>query len=136
MGRPNPLRWDCERRGCFNVKKRPKIEQFAECLPGAIAMGDVDGIVEIKGRVLLLEWKEALPVSTGQRILYERMTANLAVHVLVVIGDPETMATSMYAIFNAGRMTKWRSGTLDDVKGVIRRWAAFADQQPRGARTP
>ena len=30
----NPLRWDCERQGCFNLKRRPKIEVFADCFPG------------------------------------------------------------------------------------------------------
>ena len=25
----NPLRWDCEKSGCFNIKCRPKLEQFA-----------------------------------------------------------------------------------------------------------
>lgn len=49
----NPLRWDCERRGCFNLKRRPKIEVFAECFPGRINFGDVDGIVEIGGNALL-----------------------------------------------------------------------------------
>ena len=40
----NPLRWDCQKQGCFNKKKRPKIEEFAECLPGKISFGDIDGI--------------------------------------------------------------------------------------------
>jgi len=50
----NPLRWDCQKRGCFNLKRRPKIEIFAECFPGRINFGDVDGIVEINGNALLL----------------------------------------------------------------------------------
>jgi len=54
----NPMRWDCQKQGCFNKKKRPRIEMFAECLPGKIAVGDVDGLVEIKGNFLFLEFKE------------------------------------------------------------------------------
>ena len=53
----NPLRWDCLRRGCFNLKRRPKIEVFADCFPGRINFGDVDGIVEISGNALLLDGK-------------------------------------------------------------------------------
>ena len=34
----NPLRWDCERQGCFNLKRRPKIEVFADCFPGRISL--------------------------------------------------------------------------------------------------
>ena len=37
----NPLRWDCAKRGCFNEKKRPKIEVFAECFPGRISFGKI-----------------------------------------------------------------------------------------------
>ena len=33
----NPLRWNCDDRGCYNVKHRPKIEFFAGALPGKIA---------------------------------------------------------------------------------------------------
>lgn len=29
----NELRYNCETQGCFNIKKRPKIEIFAECFP-------------------------------------------------------------------------------------------------------
>lgn len=29
----NPMRWDCTTQGCFNLKKRPKVEVFADCLP-------------------------------------------------------------------------------------------------------
>ena len=45
----NPMRWDCEKSGCFNVKCRPKIEVFAECFPGRINFGDMDGRVELGG---------------------------------------------------------------------------------------
>ena len=53
----NPMRWDCDTDGCFNVKRRPKIEMFADCFPRRINFGDVDGLVEIGGRFCLLEWK-------------------------------------------------------------------------------
>ena len=38
----NPMKWDCGTRGCFNAIRRPKIEVFAEVLPGRIAMSDID----------------------------------------------------------------------------------------------
>lgn len=68
----NPMKWDCEERGCFNRKMRPKLEEFAACLPGRIAFTDVDGIVEIGGRFLMLEWKSRPGrIATGQRIMFE-----------------------------------------------------------------
>ena len=135
MGRKNPLRWDCATRGCFNVKKRPKIEVFAECFPGNIQMGDVDGIVEINGQVLMLEWKEHEPISTGQRIMYRRMTESPACHVIVVIGNPETMVVEKYTYFRDGAMAEWFFGGLDDLKELIRSWARFATQTNQLSRT-
>ncbi|MBF0400747.1 MAG: hypothetical protein HQL80_07060 [Magnetococcales bacterium] len=128
MGRENPLRWDCSVRGCFNLKKRPKIEVFAECFPGNIQMGDVDGIVEINGQVLMLEWKEFEPISTGQRIMYQRMTESPSSHVIVVIGNPETMVVEKYTYFRDGSMAEWLPGNLDDLKEFIRSWVRFATQ--------
>ena len=49
------MRWDCSASGCFNVKRRPKVEQFADALPGRVSFGDVDGIVEINGWFLMIE---------------------------------------------------------------------------------
>lgn len=127
MGTENPLRWDCATKGCFNLKKRPKIESFAECFPGNIQMGDVDGIVEIAGRFLMLEWKESEPISLGQRILYRRITKFSHAHVVVVIGDAETMQVSKYAYFQHGKMSDWIFGTLDDLKALLKSWAKFAE---------
>ncbi len=135
MGRENPLRWDCSVKGCFNIKKRPKIEVFAECFPGNIQMGDVDGIVEINGQVLLLEWKEFEPISTGQRIMYQRMTASPACHVIVVIGNPETMVVEKYSYFRDGAMAEWFPGTLENLKELIRSWVRFAIQPRSPTRT-
>jgi hypothetical protein len=71
----NPLRWDCEKQGCFNKKCRPKIEIFADCFPRRINFGDVDGLVEINGKGLLLEWKSVLKdIPTGQKIAYQKLT--------------------------------------------------------------
>ena len=41
----NPMRWDCTSRGCFNQLRRPKIERFAACFPGRIAMSDIDATI-------------------------------------------------------------------------------------------
>lgn len=128
MGRENPLRWNCSERGCFNIKKRPKIEVFAECFPGNIQMGDVDGIVEIGGRFLMLEWKQSGAIAIGQRIMYEQITRSSHCHVIVVIGDPETMIISRYAYFWQGRMSDWHDGTIEKVKELMGAWAQAAVQ--------
>jgi hypothetical protein len=45
----NQMIWDCVYRGCFNRRRRSKIGMFADCFPGKISLGDVDGLVEMKG---------------------------------------------------------------------------------------
>lgn len=121
----NPLRWDCEKSGCFNRKRRPKIELFADCFPGRINFGDVDGLVEIAGCFALLEWKGASgAVSTGQRISFERHTKQHEGNIVFVVeGDAETMEVRRYCCFYRGRQSKWRSGDLRVLKNTVRKWA-------------
>lgn len=100
----NPLRWDCEKRGCFNKLRRPKIEIFAECFPRNINFGDVDGIVEINGNALLLEWKSELKeIPTGQRIMYEKITQSGMLSVICLIGNAETMEVTHSCAFYKGK---------------------------------
>lgn len=130
----NPMRHDCERDGCFNRTRRPKLEIFAECFPGRINFGDVDGRVEINWRFLELEWKESpRQLPTGQRIALERLTATCPVSVLVVAGDAETMAVTHYGVFHNGTFRAWVPGDIEDVKGKCRSWAAWAQREWNGA---
>lgn len=125
----NPMRWDCEVQGCFNLKRRPKIEEFAECLPGKIAFSDVDGITEVNNHFLLLEWKGhqgALPI--GQSIMFERMTRGLhgRFAVLVVSGDAEAMGVEGICPIWNGTSQGFEPASLEDAKEYIRRWARWA----------
>jgi hypothetical protein len=123
----NPMGWQCDRDGCFNKKMRPKIEEFARCLPGRIAFSDVDGIVEINGRFLMLEWKSRTPsLPAGQRIMYSRMTTNPLFRVLVIHGDAETMEVTRYGEYAAGQFGGWTDGDLESLKAYVRCWAAWA----------
>jgi hypothetical protein len=128
----NPLRWDCGERGCFNKLKRPKIEMFAECLPRRTAFSDVDGIVELSGNALLLEWKKhpvRLPI--GQHIMFSRLSRAKRLSVLCVAGDAETMAVTDKARYFDGEYYDWKAATLADVKTSITRWAQWARANPR-----
>ncbi len=123
----NPMRWDCNERGCFNVKRRPKIEVFSECFPGKISFGDVDGIVEINGFGLMLEWKTDTKKPTiGQRIMYERLTKSGLLSVLLVVGNAETMEVSHMSIFFNGKHTDLKEANLEIVKNKIKSWVKWA----------
>jgi hypothetical protein len=128
----NPLRWDCQRQGCFNVHKRPKIEVFADCLPGRLAFTDVDGITEVNGNLLVLEWKEHRRVPTGQRVLFERWTANSPTTVMLVVGEARQMTVEETACIYQGIVNPWRDLDLAGLRADIQAWADWALAHPAG----
>ena len=71
----NPIRHNCEEKGCWNKQYRPNIEWFYHALPRKLTMSDIDAVAEVNGHVLFMEWKSHLgPLPTGQRILAKRLT--------------------------------------------------------------
>lgn len=123
----NPMRWDCDKQGCFNVKKRPKIELFAECFSRGINFGDVDGMVERNGNLLVLEWKESpMELPTGQRKMYERVTVGRLMTVLCAAGNAQTMQVTHVAEFTDGKFSGWKPGNLDTIKSYCKWWNAWA----------
>lgn len=123
----NPMRWDCDKRGCFNKKRRPKIEVFHDLFPGRISFGDVDAIVEINGHALILEWKsERNDPATGQRIMYERLTANAPITVMLVVGDAETMEIDSLGYFFAGKYSAPVDCDLNGMREKIAGWVKYA----------
>ena len=127
----NPLRWDCDKRGCFNKLRRPKIEMFHDCFPGRISFGDVDGIVEVKGKALMLEWKsEMMPLPTGQQIMYSRITKGKKITVICVVGDAETMNVTHYGFYYDGKFSDWRESNLQGVKEKIKEWVEKMSKLP------
>jgi len=126
----NPMRWDCQRQGCFNIHKRPKIEMFADCLPGRIAFSDVDGIVEIKGNLLAMEWKEHKHIPRGQHLLYTRWTANGPATVILVVGDAKDMAVDEVAFVHKGVIGPWRDMDIEGLRQAIRDWGQWALAHP------
>lgn len=95
-------------------------------------MSDVDGIVEIEGNLLLMEWKKSTktPLERGQRIMYERMSGRKSVYILVVYGSAETMEVEGYLEFQKGKMGAFVDCEINDLKDVLRRWAEWAKKTP------
>ena len=124
----NPMRWDCTERGCFNVKRRPKIEAFAKCFPRRISFGDVDGLVELGGCFCLLEWKgQGGALTKGQRWSFEAFTRIPGNVVFLVDGDAEHMMVERYALFWKGRYVAAVPATLDELRERIRTWVRWIE---------
>lgn len=133
----NPLRWKCAKDGCFNEKRRAKIEAFSDCFPRRINFGDVDGMVEYGGSFCLLEWKgEGGTVHTGQRLSYVRFTKNPGYIVFIVTGNAETMAVTGYSIFWSGKQGNPIQADLQALKVRIRKWVRYIDEQTEKAVIP
>lgn len=128
----NPMRWVCERDGCFNEQRRPKIEVFAACFPRRINFGDVDGLVELNGKFCLLEWKgDGGSVRTGQRISFQQFTMSFGNVVFIVSGNASTMDVQSYSMCWKGKLTDPMVSNLEGVKNRIKNWASWAEAQPR-----
>ena len=127
------MRWDCspDRDGCYRERGQPDLTVLDECFPGRIAMTDVDGLVEINGQFLLIEWKRRGDVPAGQRIMFERMTRHPEFTILVIVGDPATMEVKCYDVCQDGRRKGWRDCDLSELK---RRVGAWADRASRTVR--
>lgn len=128
----NPLRWDCfaEGKGCMNRLLRPKIEVFAECFPGRMNFGDVDGWIEIRGYFGVLEWKSVGgSLGLGQKLAFERFTRNAGYVVFLVEGDAETMAVKRFCTFWRGRQLRWEDADLARLKTAMAIWGVGADMR-------
>lgn len=123
------MRWKCDEKGCYR-QLMPRLGGFDDCFPGRIGMSDVDGIVEIGGRFLLLEWKApGGAVQVGQRIMFERMTANadpMKFTVIVVCGDPQTLDVESVQVFARGKAGTPESSDLSSLKSRVSAWAERA----------
>lgn len=120
------MRWCCEKDGCFNQKKRPRLEVFDGCFaPSRIAFGDVDAAVEVGCNFLFLEWKSGgrrPTISTGQDLLYARLSSRDGITVVVVNGNAETMEVSEVAVYHNGRRGPWEACDLDALKRRVAAW--------------
>ena len=124
------MQWDCQAQGCFNWRKRPKIEIFADCLPGKIAFSDVDAIVEIGGNFLMIEWKSHGDVPRGQRILFQRLTQFAPVTVFIVEGDAETMEVDSIRFVSEGKMEDPFQADQTKLRELITQWNHWAGDHP------
>jgi len=126
----NPMRWDCSKQGCFNLHKRPKIEMFADCLPGRIAFSDVDAIVEVGGHLLAIEWKEHRHVPRGQHLLFTRWTKHGPVAVIMVVGDARNMTVEEIALVHKGVIGPWQDMDMAGLRQIVQDWATWAVANP------
>lgn len=125
------MRWDCRRDGCFNEKMRVKLDKLANCLPRRIAFTDVDGVTEVNGNLLFLEWKgNSTKLPTGQRLLYEKITYLCPAVAFVVEGNAKDMSVRSIRIYRNGHSGSEKDSSFDDLCKRIKEWGKWADKHP------
>jgi hypothetical protein len=133
------MRYDCKIQGCFNIKKRPKIEAFNDCFPGRIGFGDVDAAVEIGGNELKLEFKPApVLLSTGQGLAFKNTTFVSHITVVLLAGDSEPSPPHVTHISWCadGVFHPWRASDFSAACEEIKSWSLWARANPKRERKP
>ena len=119
------IRWNCNTDGCYKEKCVPDWGPLDGYLPRGCRPTDVDGIIEIDGRFLLLEFKShGGQLQCAQRWLFERLTADSS-NVLVVVmsaGTNELESLQKIRFVRNGKMGEWIPCNLSQFIERYRNW--------------
>lgn len=121
------IRHNCKATGvCYLDVYHPPIHAFDRCFGGKIEMSDIDGVVERNGYFLFMEWKKPPGnLSTGQRIMLEKLSSKAGVTCIVVSGPVHPSANTSLRVqcFKAGRLQpESKSVTLDGLRELFAQW--------------
>lgn len=83
------MRYNCkDRKSCYLTDAHQKIEDFSDCFPDNISLGDIDGVNERNGQVLFIEFKPTRESKTiGQWLTYRALWRKDTQVVAVVYGN-------------------------------------------------
>jgi len=133
----------CHKHGCANLALNPKLHRYDDCFPGKIALGDIDGSVELNGHILWVEWKhkailegeEFENVHKAQWIQAKAFTRNSGKQTFVfVVGPlalPDTWAWRR--VSRGGWAHDWNRTGEAGLMDMFRRWSAWAQKSGRAA---
>ena len=121
------MRWKCMDKGCYLDKVEPRLWDFQHCFPRNMSMGDIDGIVEIKGKFLVVEWKSVGgKLTTGQHILLKNLTAMSSdIIAYVLYGNSQTMDVYEMRRYFCGQWEDTPTNR-DQVEHLFKCWSRMA----------
>jgi len=121
------IRHNCETHGCYIKTSTPDWGFLDSAFSNKIRVGDIDGIVEVKGRVLILEWKTTdTPIPKGQEIMFKNITSGEKITVIVIWGDPKETIPTDYQLFWNGIRIEKKPANAEIIKDFCRKWEARA----------
>ena len=105
--------------------------EFKGLIPAnpALVPSNVDGMLERKGKFLILEWKRpGEKVSVGQKIMLQALAAKSDFMVIIIYGntDNETVINSYWLLTPHGVPVKTGAG-FESFKQFYKQWYEWAD---------
>lgn len=127
------IKWDCPSDGCYR-DHLPDWTPFNDCFPRTgIRISDIDGMVEIGGHFLFLEWKPArVPVPEGQLNALARLSVLPRVTVLILWGT-DTLHPEQWQVIHQGELHPAHPVDHDTLHAFIAAWATTADAEAHPA---
>lgn len=124
------LRHDCcGGENCY-IAQLPNWDDIIDCFPGAIRPTDVDGLVEIGGRLLVMEEKRpGVGPDEGQRLALKQLALHDGVTVVYFrpkSGVVEVGADMEVLTIIGGEPSGWQDCTREAFLDWLRDWSARA----------
>ena len=122
------IRHNCELGGCFIKTQSPDWGFADNAFSGKIRIGDIDGIVEKNGHLLILEWKaEGVPETKGQQIMAQNATlASPNITFMIINGNPITNQVVAMKIYYNGTVRNITNADNDYFCDACKKWEQFA----------
>jgi len=124
------MRHNCETGGCFIKVGTVDWGFLDNSFSGKIRIGDIDGIVEANGHLLILEWKKPnVKTPTGQHIMFSKITQKNNIEVFVINGDPVENTAEHIKVYRGGKIEYDGSINNSQLKQACYRWEQNARLQ-------
>lgn len=125
------IRHDCKSRGCYKDACLPDWGIFDGCFDAKspkISIGDLDGVVEVNGKILFLEWKrKECELSYGQMALFKTLTRNSEKQsVLVIYGSVDGNGDLKYQTIHKGNVSEMQDCDAEFIRKMLKRWTYYA----------
>jgi hypothetical protein len=119
------FRWDCrDGDNCYASQKLFPFGQLNERLPKGVAFSDLDGICEINGNFLFIEFKSGgARIGRGQQILLEQLSAlNNKITCLVLEGECNPFTVEWVTPVIGGKWGERQQTSLSEFLDGIELW--------------
>ena len=121
------MRWKCQCQGCF-LEKRSDVAALDGCFPAHVGATDLDGIVELGGHFLVIEFKHlGVLVPRGQGLMFERMVATGKFTVVIVHARGQDVESWTVLGPDGRRQVK---GDLPALRAEVKAWSRQHDPRP------